>query len=129
MTFAAIEPILGLHQAIQNRFTDMRTHMAGGGGCGGGGLRRRLRGATQLDAGRLATSLGAHATANAPPTPAAVPMPSVTVGATIGRNRQSQLVLQLLAQPASPRAVQREQDVGKPRDGRIGPFRNIRIGS
>ena len=24
MTFAAIEPILGLHQAIQNRLTDMR---------------------------------------------------------------------------------------------------------
>ena len=25
MTFAAIEPILGLHQAIQNRFTDIRS--------------------------------------------------------------------------------------------------------
>jgi hypothetical protein len=33
MTFAAIEPILGLHQAIQNRLTDMRSDT----GCSGGG--------------------------------------------------------------------------------------------
>jgi hypothetical protein len=32
MTFAAIEPILGLHQAIQNRLTDMRSNR----GCSGG---------------------------------------------------------------------------------------------
>jgi hypothetical protein len=31
MTFAAIEPILGLHQAIQNRLTDMRSSNAGDG--------------------------------------------------------------------------------------------------
>ena len=32
MTFAAIEPILGLHQAIQNRLTDMRRSNIGSGG-------------------------------------------------------------------------------------------------
>jgi len=32
MTFAAIEPILGLHQAIQDRFSDVRSSL----GCGGG---------------------------------------------------------------------------------------------
>jgi hypothetical protein len=36
MTFAAIEPILGLHQAVQNLFADMRSGMGGNGGCGGG---------------------------------------------------------------------------------------------
>jgi Golgi phosphoprotein 3 (GPP34) len=37
MTFAAIEPIFRLHQAIQNQFADMRSGMGGSGGCGGGG--------------------------------------------------------------------------------------------
>jgi hypothetical protein len=32
MTFAAIEPILGLHQAIQNRLTDMRRSNIESGG-------------------------------------------------------------------------------------------------
>jgi hypothetical protein len=32
MTFAAIEPILGLHQAIQNRLTDMRSNTGFSGG-------------------------------------------------------------------------------------------------
>jgi hypothetical protein len=36
MTSAAIEPILGLHQATHNHFTDFRSQM-GGGGCAGGG--------------------------------------------------------------------------------------------
>ena len=36
MTFAAIEPILGLHHAIQNQFADMGCGVGGGGGCGGG---------------------------------------------------------------------------------------------
>jgi hypothetical protein len=35
MTLAAIEPILGLYQAIHIRFDDIRAGM-GGGGCGGG---------------------------------------------------------------------------------------------
>jgi Golgi phosphoprotein 3 (GPP34) len=36
MTLAAIEPILGLHHAIEDRFTGMRSGGCGGG-CGGGG--------------------------------------------------------------------------------------------
>jgi hypothetical protein len=32
MTFAAIEPILGLHQAIQNRFADIRSQLSSWGG-------------------------------------------------------------------------------------------------
>lgn len=32
MTFAAIEPILGLHRAIQNHYTDVRSGMAARGG-------------------------------------------------------------------------------------------------
>lgn len=32
MTLAAIEPILGLHQVIQNYYTDMRARGMGGGG-------------------------------------------------------------------------------------------------
>ena len=32
MTFAAIEPILGLYQAIHNRWDDIRSGMAWGGG-------------------------------------------------------------------------------------------------
>jgi Golgi phosphoprotein 3 (GPP34) len=34
MTFAAIEPILGLHQVIQDHYAEMRSSM--GSGCGGG---------------------------------------------------------------------------------------------
>jgi hypothetical protein len=36
MTLAAIEPILGLYQAIHVRFDDIRSGMGSGGGCGGG---------------------------------------------------------------------------------------------
>lgn len=36
MILAASEPILGLHQAIQNQYVDMGSGLLSGGGCGGG---------------------------------------------------------------------------------------------
>ena len=37
MTFATIEPILGLYNAIHNQAADKGSAWSGGGGCGGGG--------------------------------------------------------------------------------------------
>lgn len=37
MTFAAIEPILGLHHAIYRQSADMGSGWGGSGGCGGAG--------------------------------------------------------------------------------------------